>query len=1336
MLVLGSLCSAQVSSIVPKGDVAQGSKGVMQTTDKYQFRTLGTADGLHSNSVVCLLTDSRGFLWIGTEGGLNRYDGYEVKARFVEDGHPTFAELFNQSIKSLQEDVEGNIWIGCESNRYFIYDIHTAQFSTDARERLAEQGIQPKGEFRVVTDGKGVLWVVDGEGIHRHDGITGQHDSWHLPKVPMPEVWKQGAAAMSDGLYFYADHAVWHFSNGTGELQQVELPDEMGRGRNERFGLFADADGTLWVYSTTRELLCRYSVGGKRVKEMVGLPRMEGWSQSDAIRDVVDDRMGNIWIATDHEGLFVYNKKTEEIVNLRHQRNMSLSLPSDNATCLQCDGQGTVWVGHMKTGVSYVSNAYRVFQVHARECGDILVMAYGRNGDLWMGTDGNGVFVERKDGTVVKTALPNITVMALLSDGKDGMWVGSYNQGLYHLLTPNQYERYSADDGSFPTNDVWTLAHDNRGNLWTSASIGKTVVFNEKEKKGKVVCAEGEADIHGNDLYFDGKHTMYIASVYGLWIYDLNSRKCRVALGNRKGTQQWLDMMLMEVEYDKRTGMMALCHKRGVTMYDMKRDSLFYIQRKSDIVRGMTMDDRGTLWMCTSRGGMVSITPEVEKERVSFVTRNFLPKVEWMPPFNSGAMVYAPEGDILMGSTEGYVSIRPSAFVSARREEGRLIVTEIAVGDSLLNENSTHIRLGHDAAHVMVKFFAGSLVSAQRTRYAYRLVGRMDDWTVTDRNEVAFYALPSGEYTLQICVCKEDGSMGEPRELQISVAPPFFRTTPMYLVYALVAVLLAVWLWYRMRQRQKERADRQRQVMERQKMEQITEMKLRFFTNISHDLRTPLTLIISPLEQMVKKMEGGVVPDHLLDQLKSMHKNALLLLGEVSSLLDFRRLDVGVETLNVRSNDIIDHLNSILVSFSDYAEERNIRLSFDHDTDSFIMDYDKEKMNKVIYNLFSNALKFTPTGGSIVLGFQRNETMDEGKETVSITVADTGKGIPDSDKANIFTRFYQSSTNEASQTGSGIGLHIASDYVKLHKGSISVSDNVPQGSVFTISLPVVQEGASNGEHDSISKQHTEAEDGEGKTALPTVLVVDDNRDMLSFVSTCMKEDYRVLTATDGGMALDILMKEEVALIISDVMMPEVDGFELCRRVKTDINLSHIPIILLTARTTDMSRIEGLQVGADDYLTKPFNIDVLKLRVEKFLEWERNNHRQFRQKMNIEPSEITITPLDEQFIQKLIKMVEQRMDDPELSVETLSAEVGMSRSTLYKKLMAITGQGPAEFIRTLRIKRGKALLEASQMQVAEIAYAVGFTTAKSFSMNFKAEYGVTPSEYQKKVKSEE
>ena len=1285
------------------------------------FQTLGISDGLRSNSVTSLLADSRGYLWIGTYQGINRYDGHEVKTRFPESNDPQLHEVFSQSVSSIEEDDEGRIWIECESGAYYLYDTQTTRFSATATKLLNDIGIHCKGSYKVKVGEKGALWVLTENAIFRYDCHTKELKNWQV-KLQLPGKSADVIVEMSDGLYISAEHTVWHFLTSTGELQRETLPEVMQQSIGEN-SLMADADGTLWIYSTREEHICRYIVGGKCVREMVSLPHTTGASQNNAIRDMIDDRRGNIWIATDHLGLFAYNKKTGSITAMRHQRHQMQSLASDNVTCLTTDRDGTIWVGHLKTGLSYTSDANNIMQPHALQCGDILAMAYDTNGNLWMGTDGDGIYIRKADGSIVKTALPNITVMTLLSDGQGGMWAGTYNQGLYHLPDAGRWKRYATDDGTFPSETVWTLATDNEGNIWTSSPIGKTVVFNPKDESSRVITNSSGDDIRGNALRYDDG-TMYIASVYGLWNYDPKNGVCNVIFGNKKGTLQWMSQMITDVSVDKQQELMMLTHPDGVTVFDMKQDTLYYIRRNDDIIKGMTRDHDGTYWFCTTSGSVAGILPKRKADGIELIRRNFLPNAG-MPQFyfNGDAMTCSPQGEILMGGTEGYMSINPRQLMAAKHEDHNLVISEIAIGDSLLNEQTDIVSLKHDAAFLTVKFFSGSLEGVQRIRYAYRLVGQMSDWGITDHNYVSFHALPPGDYTLQLCVCHEDGTMSTPRELHISVAPPFYRSLPMYIVYFLALITAAFLLWRRMRKRQQERTEQQRQLMERQKMEQITEMKLQFFTNISHDLRTPLTLIISPLEQMIKKMEDGNMPNNLLAQLKNICKNAQLLLREVSALLDFRRLDAGGETLNMQRGDIVDHLNSILVSFGDYAEERGIHLSFDHDIDSFVMDYDREKMNKVVYNLFSNALKFTPAGGSVSLTFRK------GQDSVIIAVADTGKGIPDSDKPNIFKRFYQSATNDSSQTGSGIGLHIASDYVHLHHGTISVSDNKPMGSVFTITLPVSQgDGSFVTSAGDVTKEPSPCDTASKTDEQKTILIVDDNQDMLSFVSSCMKEDYHVHTASDGASALDLLQHEQIDLIISDVMMPGIDGFELCKRVKTDISLSHIPIILLTARTTDVSRIEGLQLGADDYLTKPFNIEVLRLRVKKFIEWEQNNHRQFRQKMNIEPSEITITPLDEQFIKRAIALVEKNISDSEFSVETMAAEVAMSRSTLYKKLMAITGQGPAEFIRTIRIKRGRALLETSQMQITEIAYAVGFTTVKSFTMNFKAEYGMTPSEF--------
>ena len=483
------------------------------------FRTLGIRDGLRSNSVTSLLTDSHGYLWVGTAQGVNRYDGHEVRIRFPETDDEQLHELFNNPVTSMEEDADGRIWMECESGSYFLYDTHTARFSATATELLNSLGIRCKGNYKVKVGRKGTLWVLTEAAANRYDCHTGDLKTWEM-RLPMPGKTADVVAEVADGLYISAKHAVWHFNSSTGELQREELPESMQHSMGEH-SLLADADGTLWVYSTREEHVCRYIVGGRCVREMVNLPQSTGDSENNAIRDMMDDGRGNIWIATDHRGVFVYDKRTGVITSMRHHRGKLLSLASDNATCLTTDRDGTVWVGHLKSGLSYTSDAYHIMNAHALQCGDVLAMAYDAHGQLWMGTDGDGIYMERPDGSIVKTDLPNITVMALLSDGEGGMWVGTYNQGLYHMTDARRWKRYASDNGTFPSETVWTLAKDTEGKVWTSSPIGKTVVFNPKDESFRVVTTREGDDIRGNAIRFDGANTMYVGSVYGLWVFNL-----------------------------------------------------------------------------------------------------------------------------------------------------------------------------------------------------------------------------------------------------------------------------------------------------------------------------------------------------------------------------------------------------------------------------------------------------------------------------------------------------------------------------------------------------------------------------------------------------------------------------------------------------------------------------------------------------------------------------------------------------------------------------------------------------------------------------------------------
>lgn len=1295
--------------------------------DPYRFQSLTMTEGLSSGSVKCMLIDSDGFLWIGTDAGLDRYDGYEV-----ENMGDKMGEKWQYgNIDELQEDALGNVWIDCEYT-YLIYDTHRHTFTDDAASVLKGWGIDVEGKtYFVKVDDTGSVWVLLNGCVMRYDCRRGTHEKWTNLKLNINDVRHIVSTATKDGVLISVENEVMRFVRATGRLEKLSLPAEMLFKENI-YGTFVDADHSVWVYSYITETVCRYSIGGKVVKEVLSLPDGDASvSKSNAIRSMMDDGRGNIWISTDHRGVFIYHKQSGEITNIVGRQNEKNSLSSNNVTALAQDRQGTVWMGHFKTGVSYTSANYRMFENRGRRYGDISDLHYDRKGNLWIGTDGEGLYIEYADGSSVKTALPNITISSFAEDADGTMWVGTYNEGLYHLITPTQYEHLCIGNGKMPTNKAWRIFDDGRGGLWCGSPIVPLLRLDKETGKWRNIKDDEGQPILSTGFCLDKRGNLFMTSTYGLVEYNLKTGKGHRYTTNKRGNQQFMSHMAMMEHYSSKRDILLLGEKSGLTIYDLKHDSLYFIGYKNNgrniVVKSIEEDGKGNFWVSTSTGISLLRIWNDKHGKMGWKLTNYTEREGLQNSiFNANSSAIVNGNKVFFGGIDGYTVVSTDEMSSKVANKEVPVITGVMVGNRSVDALDGRIDLNSNDTFISIKYFTGNLNNTNSIRYAYKLEGMMKGWTYTQENRISLVGLGPGDYKLQLKVGESEEDDSTTCVLHIHVNPPFYLSVWAYLVYLLLACLVVYLLWNRSRRDQKMRLQKQKEDLERQKLVQITEMKLKFFTNISHDLRTPLTLIISPVEMMVKKLEGGQKPVNILPQLKNVQKNAQLLLNQVSSLLDFRRLDVGVEALQTSVSDVVAQLNSICLSFGDYAKERGIALKCDCDADSFMMRYDKEKMNKIVYNLLSNAFKFTPEGGNVTVAFTHDE------RNVTIKVADTGRGILDEDKQNIFHRFYQSHTNESSQTGSGIGLHIVNEYVAMHGGTIGVTDNVPQGSIFTITLPVVEAEETK----PVLAAHETNNDVEvTKASVPSVLVVDDNQDIVSFISSSLMSEYDVLTASSGQEALDILATKDVSIIISDVMMPGIDGYELCRRVKSDISTSHISVILLTARTTDESKLQGLELGADDYITKPFNMDVLLLRVQKFMEWSQKSHQQFRQKMDVAPSEITITPLDEQFIKNTIRIVEDNISNSDFTVEMLGQQMGMSRSALYKKVMAVTGLGPAEFIRTIRIKRGKALLERSQMQITEIAYSVGFNSLKSFTMNFKAEYGMTPSEYLKKMKNE-
>ena len=618
----------------------------------------------------------------------------------------------------------------------------------------------------------------------------------------------------------------------------------------------------------------------------------------------------------------------------------------------------------------------------------------------------------------------------------------------------------------------------------------------------------------------------------------------------------------------------------------------------------------------------------------------------------------------------------------------------------------------------------------------YQLKGFNKEWlSLTEGvHSLTFTNLAPGKYILSAKAVNSDGYIGQDvSSLEIEVLPPFWMSWWAYLLYFMIGVGLLFLARFRLLKREREKFKLHQIELEVAKNEGVNNMKFRFFTNISHELRTPLTLIIAPLEQMLKEESND---ESRKMRLQLMYRNAHRLLVLVNQLLDFRKGEMSSHHLSLSEGDIITYIQGVCDSFLLMADKKQIHFSFFSSVDHFTMAFDADKVGKIVMNLLANAFKFTHEGGRVTVMV---EHIQEDIDVIEIKVADTGVGISDADKEHIFDRFYQTENKENvdATSGTGIGLSLVHDFVALHGGDVTVFDNIGKGAVFVVHIPVkhvdVQYHPANSMPvpDLLPEAAGRFNEEADKSQFPLLLIVDDNDDFRLFMEYSLGLQYRVKLASNGKEAWDILQncEEMPDLVVSDIMMPEMDGNELCRLIKEDKRTAHIPVILLSAKQNTESKVEGLTMGADDYVTKPFNMTILVLRIRKLIELSRYNVS--KGTIDPAPSDIVITSLDEKLIEKAIKYVEDNISRSDLSVEELSRELGMSRVHLYKKMLQITGKTPIEFIRVIRLKRAAQLLRDSQLHVSEIAFQVGFNNPKYFSRYFKEEFGVLPSAYQEK-----
>ena len=1327
----------------------------MVVAQSYQFKHLEVSDGLSNNSVNTICKDRDGFMWFGTTTGLNRYDGYTFKIYQHAENDP--GSLPDNYITDIVEMPDGRFWVNT-GRGYVLFDKEQDCFITDVTGFMKnlESGGVPEQVF-VDREGNTCLSVA-GEGCYRYKE-GGKRLFFSYVEHSLPEHGVTQIAECSDGLLLiYNTGLLVCLDRATLAIkwQSDEIKKYIPAGKTIEFSLFVDRDNCIWAYSLMG--IWAYDCGTKSWRtDLTAI-----WSSRPdvIIHAVAQDIEGRIWVGKDYDGIDVLEKETGKVTSLVAHDDNGRSLPHNTIYDLYADRDGIMWVGTYKKGVSYYSES--IFKFNMYEWGDITCIEQADEDRLWLGTNDHGILLwNRSTGKAepfwrdAEGQLPNPVVSMLKSkDGK--LWVGTFNGGLY-CMNGSQVRSYKEGTGNaLASNNVWALVEDDKGRIWIASLGGGLQCLEPVSGTFETYTSSNSALLENNvtSLCWVDNNTLFFGTAnQGVGMMDMRTREIKKIQG-QSGNVKLSNDAVNHVYKDSR-GLVWIATREGLNVYDTRRHmflDLFPVaEAKGNFIAAITEDQERNMWVSTSRKVIRVTVASDGKGSYLFDSRAYNSEDGLQNcDFNQRSIKTLHNGIIAIGGLYG-VNVFAPDHIRYNKMLPNVMFTGLSLFDEAVKVGQSYggrvlikkelndvenVEFDYKQNIFSVSFASDNYNLPEKTQYMYKLEGFNNDWLTlpVGVHNVTFTNLAPGKYVLRVKAINSDGYVGiKEATLGIVVNPPFWMSWWAYLLYAVGLVIVLFLARYRMLKREREKFHLQQIENEVAKNEEINNMKFRFFTNVSHELRTPLTLIISPLEGMLKETTDELQSTRL----QLMYRNAQRLLHLVNQLLDFRKGEMSTHQLSLSEGDIISYVHSVCNSFLLMADKKHIQFSFFSGIDTFSMAFDADKVGKIVMNLLSNAFKFTPEGGRVTVMI---EHVAGTPDILEIKIADTGIGISDVDKEHIFERFYQAGHKGVEETtGNGIGLSLVRDFVTLHEGEVKVFDNIGMGSVFVIQFPVKhvetqvqlpeETGMPAGDEEDKEMKEEAREETERKN-FPLLLIVDDNEDFRIFMRYSLELQYRVKLAVNGKEAWEMMQEELPDLVISDVMMPQMDGNELCRLIKQDKRTAHIPVILLTARQNTEAKLEGLQTGADDYVTKPFNMTILVLRIRKLIELSRY-HRVTQGMIDPAPSEIVITSLDEKLIEKAIKYVEDNMSRTELSVEELSRELGMSRVHLYKKLLQITGKTPIEFIRVIRLKRAAQLLRESQLHVSEVAFEVGFNNPKYFSRYFKDEFGVLPSVYQEK-----
>lgn len=1324
-----------------------------------------TTHDLVNNEVTSVVRDNKGFIWFGTRGGLQRFDGHQM--RLLRNDLQLGINLLSQSIEVMLPGSQNDIWIGTKSgglSQYFLnsgklvnHKLVTStnnEFNSDYILSLLEiedqlligtwQGFgslnKKSGQFKILNqrwktfdiqrDGKDGYWLATNNGL-RHLTNKYFNDSTYFFGVPGINITNIVEDPRTGYLWLGTwDQGLIRFEPATGKYKvyQSIKGKEQSLTSNNTYRLLLDSKGSLWV-GTWGGGLNRFNTVTEQFEHIPLIIPGLYTTDNRVVLTLMEDPSGLIWIGTDGSGVFKYDLQQKRFYSIGNQ-NQILLKGSTHAIAVYVDPFKKLWVSTRGGGIQYTKeltkfNTLPIVGMQKKlEPVELLGRSFMQDKNyLWIGTNIGLARVKNLSSSVgdIEFYLPNhkdlnalkgrkINVIAKDSNGV--IWIGTQEDGLSRVkgydkngkpLFKNYLPAYGKN-GALQNERISSLLVDSKGRLWVGTYKGLHLYLPETDQFQAYFSDGTSATISNNTI-----------------LCLAEDKSGHIWVGTQSGLSR-----IVKVE------------NNTLEIQSFSRSEFF----PNDYIHAVIPDSRSNVWLSTNKG-IIRFNPQIKSVSV-FDKRDGTQSVV----YSENASCKDSQGNFYFGGLEGVTYFNPDS-ISIRQFQPDVYFTDIKINNEslVISNDSTSkqvindlkvIELNHKQNILSLEFSALDFHAPDKNQYMYKLVGFHKDWVNAGNNRlVSFTNLKPGPYEFLVKATNSD-KVWNPKEyrLEIHVLPPPWKTWWAYSLY-IILFLFLLWLTRYLGLRQ-EVLKTQLKIsnLARQQEHDLSEFKERLFTNISHEFRTPLTLILGPLEDLLQRRSL----DHSLEKsMRLIQKQSKRMLRMVNQLLDFQKAESGSLQLSIQPGEIVSFCYDIFLLFIDEAKRRNIRYSYEIDTKYISFSFDFNKLEIVVFNILSNAFKYSNDGGSIVMSVKKRED-----GFCVIEVRDNGSGIDPQEIDKIFDRFYRGKKSDATTiSGTGIGLSFVKELTELHGGKIHVESDGVSGSTFTVILPPKQEDQlfQNGEQlqlntaTFISQINTidmsnESEEISQEHELPIILLVEDEPDMLQYIYEILSPSYQIITAVNGKVGIEKALEFIPDLIVSDIMMPQVDGIELCRTVKSDKRTSHVPVILLTALTDVNHHVQGIREGADVYLPKPFNSQLLLVHIHNLIHTRNTLKDLYARKVFLGSGNFEIQSFEEEFLDKLMKLVEENIANNEFNNDELANLMFMSRSTFYRKLKAVTGMSGNEFIRTARLNYAAKLLESGKYSVSEAAFESGFNDIKYFRKRFQDQFGVSPSDYKK------